>query len=69
MLDPWIRLMETYIKAGLILNHLTKEARSYIGAKPDDQKSTLKQVYNLLRRRFGIAVSQNALGFTFDNRV
>ena len=77
MVDPWIKLMNTYLrdaciddifKAGIILNHLTKEGKSYMGAKPDDQKATPEQVYDLLRRRFG-EVSHDAARLTFETRV
>ena len=78
MVDPWIKLMVTYLAdariddsfiAGIILNHLTREARSYMGAKPDDQKATPEQIYELLRRPFGTEVSQDAARVTFETRI
>ena len=78
MVEPCIKLMDTYLrdaridnsfKAGFILKRLAKEARSYVGAKSDDQKAIPKQVYDLLRRHFGAEVSQNAARVTFETRV
>ena len=55
--------------AEIWLNKLRPVPYSYMGAKPDDQKATPAQVYDLLRRRFGAEVSQDAARVTLKMRV
>ena len=58
-MDPWIKLMESFmenlkttdkIKVEIFLNHLTKEAKSYIQAKPNEHTATPETDYELLRK-------------------
>ena len=61
VVDPWIKLMESFmknlkmtdkIKVGIILNTLTKEAKSFSHAKPDEHTATPEKIYELLRNCF-----------------
>ena len=45
---------------GIILNPLTKEAKSYIHAKPDELRATPEKVYELLRKRFGAEANRDS---------
>ena len=62
VVDPWIKLMESFmenikssdkLKAGMVLNHLTKEGKSYVQTKPDEHIATPEKIYQLLKKRFG----------------
>ena len=78
MVDPWIKLMESFmenikasdkLKAGMILNHLTKEAKKYVQAKPDEHIATPEKIYQLLRKRFGAEANRDSARVAFDNRT
>ena len=57
------------MKVGIILNHLTKEAKSYIDAKPDELRDTPEKVYELLRKRFGAEANRDSVRVAFESRA
>ena len=57
------------VGVGIVLNHLTKEAKSYIQAKLDEHIATLEKFFKLLRKRFGAEANRDSVGVAFENRA